>query len=121
MRWTRVVNMPVYEYRCDANGRVVEVTHDADRCLRNWGEVCYVAGLQPGDTHPGAAVERVIRTAPAVLATESNSELRERGFTKLVRRDDGVYENVTATEGEARYMVRGRRETLPHVHKKVGD
>lgn len=113
--------MPVYEYRCGANRRVVEVTHDADRVLRNWGEVCYVAGVLPGDTDPGAPVERVIRSAPAARVTESNSELRDRGFTKLVRRDKGVYENVTAVDGESRYMVRGRPDTVPHVHKKVGD
>ncbi|MCK7467498.1 MAG: hypothetical protein MZU91_04790, partial [Desulfosudis oleivorans] len=30
------------------------------------------------------------------------------GFTKLVRRDDGVCENVTARSGDSRYMLRGR-------------
>lgn len=113
--------MPVYEYRCAANGRTVEVTHDSGVTLRNWGELCYLANLLPGKTDPGAAVQRVIRTAPAVSVTESNSELRNQGFTKLVRRDEGVYENVTAVEGEARFMVRGRKKTVPHVHKKVGD
>lgn len=113
--------MPVYEYRCTANRRTVQVLHDADVVLKNWGELCYVAGIEPGKTNPGAPIRRVIRAAPAVHRRESDSELRDRGFTKLVKRDDGVYENVTATEGESRYMVRGRKETLPHVHKKVGD
>lgn len=113
--------MPVYEYRCASNGRVVEVSHDSGSTLRNWGELCYVARMLPGSTDPGAPVERVLRSAPAAVVTESNSELRDRGFTKLVRREDGVYENVTAIEGEARYMVKGRRETIPHVHKKVED
>jgi hypothetical protein len=113
--------VPVYDYRCPANGRVVEVMHDADRVLRNWGEVCYVAQVLPGDTDPAAPVERIMRAAPAVSVTTSNSELREQGFTKLVKRDDGVYENVTAIEGESRYMLRGRRETMPHLHKKVED
>ena len=49
------------------------------------------------------------------------SELRDAGFTKLVKRDDGVYENVTASDGEARYMRRGRKETMPHLHKKIED
>lgn len=121
MRRRRVARLPAYDYRCAANGRVVEVSHDAGMTLRNWGELCYVAQMQPGDTDPGAPVERVLRSAPAALIAESNSELRDRGFTKLVRRDKGVYENVTAIEGEARYMIKGRRETVPHVHKKVGD
>ena len=43
------------------------------------------------------------------------------GFTKLVKRDEGVYENVTAVDGEARYMKRDDPSTLPHLKKKVGD
>ena len=113
--------MPVYDYRCPANGRIIEVAHDSAVTLRTWGELCYLAQILPGDTDPGAEVQRVIRSAPAVASNESNRDLRNQGFTKLVKRDEGVYENVTASEGEARYMVRGRQETVPHVHKKVGD
>jgi putative FmdB family regulatory protein len=51
----------------------------------------------------------------------TNSELKDLGFTKLVRRDDGVYENVTARSGDSRYMVRGRPETLPDVKKTIAD
>jgi hypothetical protein len=50
-----------------------------------------------------------------------NSKLKEKGFTKLVRRDEGVYENVTATGDEARYMKEGDPSTLPHLKKKIGD
>ncbi len=113
--------MPVYEYVCPDNGRVVEVTHDTAVKLRTWGELCYLTQMLPGTTDPGAAIQRVIRSAPAIAINESNQELRNHGFTKLVKRDDGVYENVTAVDGESRYMVRGRKETVPHVHKKVGD
>ena len=113
--------MPVYQYQCEANNRTVEVTHDSGVELRTWGELCYVAGLDPGVTDPGVPVRRVIRTAPAVSVQASNSELRDAGFTKLVKRDQGVYENVTAIQGEARYMKKGRKETIPHVHKKVSD
>ena len=35
------------------------------------------------------------------------------GFTKLVKRDDGVYENVTRLPGESRYMEKGKADTLP--------
>lgn len=113
--------MPVYQYHCDANGRTVEVNHEGDVTLRNWGEVCYLAGLAPEDTDPGAPVRRVIRNAPAASIPVSNTDLRAAGFTKLVKRDDGVYENVTAVEGEERYMKRGRKESMPHLHKKVED
>lgn len=39
---------------------------------------------------------RKLLSPPTIQKTYSNSELREKGFTKLVRRDKGVYENVTA-------------------------
>ncbi len=58
---------------------------------------------------------------PAGHVPTGNSTLKEKGFTKLVKRDEGVYENVTANDGEARYMKAGDAETLPHLHKKIGD
>lgn len=113
--------MPSYDYFCESNRALVEVSHDANVVLRNWGELCYVAGLQPGTTDPAAPVRKVLRSAPASISKMSNAELRAAGFTKLVKRDDGVYENVTAAEGEERYMRRGRSESMPHLHKKVRD
>jgi putative FmdB family regulatory protein len=50
---------------------------------------------------------------------KSNAELRDLGFTKLVRRDDGVYENVTARKGDSRYMERDKPETLPDLSKII--
>ena len=37
--------MPSYDYRCEANGRVVEVRHTMSEKLTTWGEVCAQAGL----------------------------------------------------------------------------
>ncbi len=113
--------MPLYEYHCDANGKTVEVVHPIDAILSIWGEVCYVAQIPLGDTEPGAPVRRVITSPPAGHVPVGNSTLKEKGFTKLVRRDDGVYENVTATGDEARYMKAGDASTLPHLNKKIGD
>jgi len=39
----------------------------------------------------------------------------------LVRRDDGVYENVTARKGDSRYMERGKPETIPDLSKTISD
>ena len=47
--------------------------------------------------------------------------MKEKGFTKLVKRDEGVYENVTASGDEARYMKAGDASTLPDLKKKIGD
>ena len=113
--------MPIYYYYCEENDRTVEVEHTIHARLSTWGEVCFVAQLSLGDTDPMAPVKRLVKSPPAVTATVSNSELKSHGFTKLVRRDDGVYENVTAGEGESRYMKRGDKDSVPHIHKKIKD
>ncbi len=112
--------MPCYDYYCAANKRTVEVYHPMDVCLRTWGEVCYVAQIDPGETDCLSPVRKRIR-APWVHVPISNYRLKEHGFTKLVKRDDGVYENVTALDEESRYMVSGDPSTLPHLNKKIDD
>ncbi|MBW2003633.1 MAG: zinc ribbon domain-containing protein [Deltaproteobacteria bacterium] len=52
---------------------------------------------------------------------KTNSELKDLGFTKLVRRDDGVYENVTARDGESKVMHRDRPETYPNLKRTISD
>ena len=64
---------------------------------------------------------RKILSACYINTPKTNSELRDHGFTKLVRKDDGIYENVTAREGESRIMDRRRPETFPHLHKTIQD
>ena len=60
--------MPLYEYFCEANQRTVEVVHPIDSKLRIWGEVCYAARIDLGDTDPGAPVTRIL-TAPLLPGT----------------------------------------------------
>ena len=104
--------MPVYEYEhlnqaCEL-GRVFELRQRmADPSL----ERCPHCG--------GAISKRVSRIN--INTPKTNSELKDLGFTKLVRRDDGVYENVTARSGDSRYMVRDRPETIPNVKKTIAD
>ena len=57
----------------------------------------------------------------SISCPKSDGELRDLGFTKLVKRDDGVYENVTAREGDSRYMERGKPETIPDLGKTISD
>ncbi len=113
--------MPVYDYYCEANGCTVEVAHPLDADLSIWGQVCYVTGIPLGETDACAPVRRVFTRAPATVIKTGNTELRNQGFTKLVKREHGVYENVTAMEGEKRYMVQGDDESLPHLHRKIRD
>ena len=60
-------------------------------------------------------------SAVEIIKTTSNSELREKGFTKLVKRDQGVFENVTAADDESRYMLSDDPTTLPNLANKVPD
>ena len=112
--------MPVYDYFCAANGQTVSVKHRIDVEIFTWGEVCYAAQTPLGDTDFLAPVRKVI-SVPSVAVPVANSKLKSMGFTKLVKRDDGVYENVTRTGSEARYMQAGDKTSLPHLHKKIGD
>lgn len=112
--------MPNYDYYCEANGRTIEVQHPMRVRLRTWGEVCYAAQIPLDDTNPLAPVSKVIH-APHVSTPVGNSKLKEMGFTKLVRRDSGVYENVTASDQEKRYMKAGDATSVPELHKKIRD
>lgn len=68
----------------------------------------------------GEKVQRVISRV-SVATPKTASDLKNLGFTKLVRRDNGVYENVTATGGESKIWDASKPETMPHLHKKIRD
>lgn len=51
--------MPTYDYRCDSNGRVLEVNHRMSETLSTWGELCERAGVDGGDTPKDAPVHRL--------------------------------------------------------------
>jgi putative FmdB family regulatory protein len=104
--------MPVYEYEhlgqgCEA-GAIIEVKQSIED------------GPLEACPHCGKPVRKII-SLPNLSMPKSNRELRDLGFTKLVRRDDGVYENVTAREGDSRVMERGKPETVPNLKKTIRD
>lgn len=109
--------MPTYVYLCDANGAEVEVVHGMTQDLQTWGELCDLAECDPGETPVDTPVYRQI-FAPAVQAVRGDAELKNLGFKKLVRRDKGVYENVTATDKESRYFDANDPSTAPHIPKE---
>lgn len=57
----------------------------------------------------------------SISTPKTDSEIKNLGFTKLVKRDDGIYENVTQRDGESRYMIRGKPDTVPDVKKIIRD
>ena len=70
--------------------------------------------------HCSARVQKIVSRIN-ISCPRTNSELRDLGFTKLVKRDDGVYENVTARGKDSRYMVRGKNETIPDLSRTISD
>lgn len=112
--------MPTYEYLCEENGQVISVKHSMNLVVRNWGELCFAAQVPLGDTGFETPVRKKMSAAAIAIPT-GNSTLKNAGFTKLVKRDSGVYENVTATGSEKRYMKAGDPSSMPHLHKKIGD
>ena len=113
--------MPRYDYRCDDNGQTVEVVHGMAIRLETWGELCELAGHEPGETSPDASIRKVIMTAPMANTPAGNAHLKNLGFTKLEKRYDGTYENVTRTGTEKRFLDPKDPGSLPHIHKKVSD
>ena len=68
----------------------------------------------------GGPVERLITPANINLP-KGDTELRDKGFAKLVRRDKGVYENVTALNGESRYWDANKPGTMPDLKRRISD
>jgi putative FmdB family regulatory protein len=104
--------MPIYEYEhlkkpC-ALGRVFDIRQSIqDKSLKQCPNC-------------GGPVRKLISRIN-ISTPKTNSELRDLGFTKLVKRDDGVYENVTARDGDRRMVIRGKPETLPDLKKTIRD
>jgi hypothetical protein len=66
--------MPHYEYRCAANGRVLEVRHGMDERLETWGELVGLAGADPGKTPLEAPVERLLSTPVPLTSSRSEAD-----------------------------------------------
>jgi len=104
--------MPVYEYEhvgegC-ALGKVFEMTQHVYSAKFTSCPEC------------GGEVRRLISLV-GISTPKTASDLKNLGFTKLVRRDDGVYENVTAGDGESRVWDTRKPETMPNFKGKIAD
>jgi putative FmdB family regulatory protein len=104
--------MPVYEYahveqECEL-GREFELTQSIKAEAIKVCPQC------------GQAVQRLI-SRTFISMPKGNSDLKSMGFTKLVKRDTGVYENVTRHEGESKYMISGQPDTIPKFKDRIAD
>jgi len=105
--------MPVYEYEhtgegCPEKGKKFEVEQNINAESLAVCPSC------------GCPVRRLISLVN-VSTPVTDSEYKDMGFTKLVRRDEGMYENVTATEGQSKYVERDKPETLKGLTKNISD
>jgi hypothetical protein len=106
--------MPVYEYR-----------HVSENAICDHAPVFRFE--QPAKDLPllkcpwcAGKVERVL-SAPLLKIKKFDCELKDQGFTKLVRVDDGIFENKTRRVGEDKYVDRRRPETFPNLNKTIED
>lgn len=51
--------MPTYDYRCEKNDTVIEVRHGMSLTVKTWGELCDLAGIDPGVTEKVTPVVRL--------------------------------------------------------------
>lgn len=112
--------MPRYDYHCPDNDFIVEVRHGVNERLKTWGELCERALIGSEGTPLDAPVELVVY-APALLFPKGDSALKNLGFTKLVRRETGVYENVTAQEGQAKIVSADNPASALNLGSTLGD
>ncbi len=107
--------MPVYEYALVAGHAGCGFCQEGINKLQKMSD-------EPIRACPncGAPMERLL-FLPAISTPKTNTELKNLGFSKLVKRDTGVYENMTATNTESRYMEAGKPETMPDLKSKIED
>jgi len=112
--------MPFYDYYCPANGATIEVRHKMNETFKTWAEVCRLANISVADTSEDSPVQRVL-SIPQITTPPSYSKLKELGFTKLVKRGKGVYENVTAASNETKIVKADDLSTMPNLSGKIKD
>jgi len=104
--------MPVYEYEHKGDGCALgKVFELAQSIYSAKFKVC---------PDCGAPVKRLISLV-GINTPKGNSELKNLGFTKLVKRDTGIYENVTATGNESKIWDASKPETMPNLKGKISD
>jgi len=102
--------MPVYEYEHEGKACMLGKVFECEQTIKD----------KPLSECPkcGGKVKKLI-SAPRLSFPKTNSELKSQGFAKLVRRDDGVYENVTALDKESRVVEIGKRDTYPDLKSRI--
>ena len=104
--------MPLYEYEhtdepCEA-GLVIELSQGINDPVLTRCPFCQ------------GPVKKIISLS-SHTAARSDAEIRDAGFTKLVKRDDGVYENVTKRHGESGVVSPDDARSLASMQSTLSD
>ncbi len=62
--------MPTYDYRVEATNDTFEVRHSMSVQIDNWGQLCALAGMEPGRLDPASKVTRLI-SSPGVVSSST--------------------------------------------------
>lgn len=65
--------MPKYDYRCEQNGRVVEVSHSMSDVVSTWGQLCALAHIDAGETPEDSPVHKIISGGFVATGTASKA------------------------------------------------
>ena len=96
--------MAIYEYEHAGKGCKLGKVFEWEQSVKDEPlEVCPECGRR---------VRKLI-SAPGLSFPKTDSELKSQGFSKLVKRDKGVYENVTAKDGESKVVKLDDQSTYP--------
>lgn len=72
VKWARfgtlslIEAMQTYDYRCESNGQVYEVSHPMSMTITKWGELCEVGRFDRGDIAAEEPVTRLLKTGGIV-------------------------------------------------------
>lgn len=61
--------MPTYDYRLEETGEIFEVRHSMSIKLSQWGELCELAGVEPGSVAAESPITRVMTAAGVVKSS----------------------------------------------------
>ena len=85
--------MPYYEYRCDANGRTLEVRHGMNERLSTWGQLAAQAGT-PSQTGLGRLQQGALESSNVNIVEEMVSMIEtQRAYemnSKVISTADGM-------------------------------
>ena len=65
--------MPTYDYRCEANDRVLEVQHRMSEEITSWGDLAQRAGVELGDTPSDSPVKRLATGGQVLTGTDKGA------------------------------------------------